>query len=300
MAETKKTLFASGHRACPGCGVPVAVRSILNATGPNVVVVTSTGCLETFSSPINLSSWEVPWIHSVFENAPSVATGVLEALNAKGNPDNTKVVAICGDGATNDIGFGALSGMLERDDDVLYICYDNEAYMNTGVQASSSTPYGATTTTSPSGECSFGRDRRKKNMTEIALAHGVKYVATASISDLKDLERKVKKGLETKGAAYIQVLATCNIGWGFDSSLAIELAKLAVQTGVFPVYEYENGELTNVKKLKTKKPVEEYLSCQKRFKHLFADKEKNKEQLDYIEQITLNNVEKYGLLASKQ
>lgn len=299
MTETKKTLFASGHRACPGCGVPIAVRSILNATGSNVVVVSSTGCLETFSSPIDLSSWEVPWIHSVFENAPTVATGVLEALNSKGNPNNTKVVAICGDGATNDIGFGALSGMLERGDDVLYICYDNEAYMNTGVQTSGATPYGATTTTSPSGEYSFGRDRTKKDLCRIALEHGVKYVATASISDLKDLERKVKKGLEVEGSAYIQVLTTCNIGWGFDSSRAVEVARLAVETGVFPIYEYENGELTKVKKLKEKKPAKEYLSYQKRYKHLFADEEKNKEHLDYIEQLTVQNVTKYGILASK-
>jgi len=296
MTETKKNLFASGHRACPGCGVPIAVRSILNATGPNVIVVSATGCLETFSSPIDLSSWEVPWMHPLFENAAAVASGVEAALEAKGNPDNTKVVAICGDGGTYDIGFGALSGMFERDDNVLYICYDNEAYMNTGVQRSSSTPYGATTTTSPAGECSFGKVEQKKDLPQIALAHGVPYVATANIAYLKDLERKVKKGLDVDGTAYLHVFTPCNIGWGFETNLTVEIARLAVETGLYPIYEYENGELISVKKLKEKKHVEEFLKYQKRFKHLLNNREKYQQQLDHIEELSNNNVKTYGVL----
>ena len=177
--ENKKTesLFVSGHRACHGCGLALAVRHILEATGSNVIVVSPTGCLETFTSPYGYSPWRVPWIHHVFENAPAVASGVWAALKAQGRED-TRVVVIGGDGATFDIGFGALSGMLERGDDVLYICMDNGAYMNTGGQRSGATPACAATTTHPAGKLSVGKTEKKKDLPEIVAAHGIPYVAT--------------------------------------------------------------------------------------------------------------------------
>jgi pyruvate ferredoxin oxidoreductase beta subunit len=296
MTVTNKSLFASGHRACPGCGVPIAVRAILDVTGPNVVVVTATGCLETFTSPIDLSCWEVPWIHGLFENAPAIATGIAAALKAKGNPEGTKVVAICGDGSTYDIGFGSLSGMFERRDKVLYVCYDNEAYMNTGIQRSSSTPYGATTTTTPHGECSFGKLEPKKDIPGIAVAHNIPYVATSSIAYIADLKKKVKKGLEADGPAYLHVYTPCNIGWGFNPELTVEIARLGVETGLYPLYEYENGKLTSARKQKEFKPVVEYLKLQKRFKHLVDNSDKYREQLAFIQNIAKENIEKFGLL----
>lgn len=292
MAE-KKNLLASGHKACPGCTVPLCVNDVLDVTGKNVITVTATGCLETFTSLINYSSWEVPWITPLFENAAAVAGGIAAALEAKdGNKDNTKVVAFGGDGATYDIGIGSLSGMLERNDNVIYICYDNEAYMNTGVQRSSGTPFGATTTTSPQGEASPGNLKYKKNMPEIARAHGIRYVATATISDPRDLKNKVKKAMEFNGASYIHVLTPCNLGWGFPSEKAVEMARLTVDTGLFPVYEYVDGELVSSKKIK-RLPVERALFEQKRFKHLKDPK--YAAVLSEIQGIADKNIEKYNL-----
>jgi len=295
MVEQEKQLFASGHRACPGCGAAIAARMILKATGSNVIVVSSTGCLETFTSPIDASCWEVPWIHSLFENAGAIASGVLASLRAKGNPNNTKVVVIAGDGGTYDIGIGALSGMLERQDDVLYICYDNEAYMNTGAQRSGATPYSASTTTTPVGRNSYGKAEHKKNMPQIVLAHGVNYVATASLAYPKDFEMKVKKGLNTNGPAYIHVLTPCNIGWGFEPKLTIEVARQAVETGLYPLYEYVNGELVSSKKISKIKPVEEFLKYQKRFRHLMNDRDKYEEQLNIIQEIADRNIQEFNL-----
>lgn len=291
--KNMKNYFASGHKACPGCTVPIAVNRVLKMTGKNVIVVTATGCLETFSSMIDYSSWEVPWITPLFENAASVATGIITALEAKdGNKENTKVVAFGGDGSTYDIGIGSLSGMLERDDNVIYVCYDNEAYMNTGVQRSSGTPFGAATTTSPSGEASPGNLKYKKNMPEIARAHGTKYVATAAISDLKDLEKKVRKAMDIKGASYLHILTPCNVGWGFPSELSVEMARLTVNSGLFPIVEFTNGELSSSKKIR-KIPVEEVLFRQRRFKHL--QEERYQEQLKQIQAIADANIVKYGL-----
>lgn len=288
-----KELHAPGHRACPGCGCALAVKLILRETGPNTIVVSPTGCLETFTSPFRGSSWEVPWIHSLFENAPAIATGVLAGLKAKGNPKGTKVVAIGGDGGTYDIGMGALSGMLERGDDILYICYDNEAYMNTGIQGSSATPYGASTTTTPVAGQAFGKNVAKKDLVAIALAHKTPYVATASIADPADLKKKVRKGMDTPGPAVILMLTPCNLGWGFDPADTVELARRAIATGIFPIVEYEKGNLVSVKKIKPV-PVEEYLKPQKRYQHLFKG-EGFKKVLEAIQEIADENIEKFGL-----
>ena len=292
MADKKK-LLAPGHKACPGCTVPLCVNDVLEATGENVIAVTATGCLETFTSLIDYSSWEVPWITPLFENAASVGAGIAAALEAKdGNKANTKVVVFGGDGSTYDIGIGSLSGALERNDNIIYICYDNEAYMNTGVQRSSGTPFGATTTTSPKGEVSPGNLKYKKNMPEIAIAHGVKYVATATVSDPKDLKKKIAKAMEVNGASYIHVLTPCNIGWGFPSEKAIEMARLTVDCGLFPIVEFVDGKLVSSKKIK-KLPVEKVLFVQKRYKHLKSPE--YKDIVAEIQAIADRNVEKYDL-----
>ena len=286
-------LFAPGHRGCAGCGAAIAARLILKGAGKDIIAVSPTGCLEVISSPYPQSSWGVPWIHSLFENAAAVASGIEAALRALGREYEAKVLAIAGDGGTIDIGMGVLSGMLERGHDVTYICYDNEAYMNTGIQRSGSTPYGASTTTSPAGKISFGEDRPKKNAPAIAAAHGIPYVATASIAYPKDVIKKVKKAVEIKGPKYLQIHAPCCTGWGFDSSRTIEVGRLAVETALFPIYEMQNGKITSVKKIK-RKPVEEYLKVQRRFRHLF-EKEGGEEEIKKIQEIADGNAEQFGL-----
>ena len=293
MQTEVKELHAPGHRACPGCGCAMAVKTILRETGPNVIVVSPTGCLETFTSPFRGSSWEVPWIHSLFENAPAIATGVLAALKARGNPEGTRVVAIGGDGGTYDIGMGSLSGMFERKDDILYICYDNEAYMNTGIQGSSATPYGAGTTTTPVTGASFGKSVGKKDLVAIALAHDVPYVATASIAYPADLKKKVRKGMEVDGPAFIQMLTPCNVGWGYEPEETVELARKAIETGLFPIVEFEKGQLVSVKKIKPV-PVEQYLRPQKRYQHLFKG-EGFGDVLAAIQEKADGNIRKFGL-----
>jgi pyruvate ferredoxin oxidoreductase beta subunit len=267
--ERPSDLFASGHKACAGCGPALTLQAILRATGANVLVASSTGCMEVVSTQYPQSAWKVPWIHSLFENAAAVASGIEVALKTLGRSEEGKVVVIAGDGGTVDIGVQAISGMFERGHDVCYICYDNEAYMNTGNQRSGSTPFDASTTTSPFGKKSFGNDRPKKNMPAIAAAHGIPYVATTSIGYPRDLTKKVQKGVSVSGPAYLQIHAPCNIGWGFDSAKTIEIARLAVETGLWMMYEIEDGELTSVMKAPKRKPVEEYLRLQKRFAHLF-------------------------------
>jgi pyruvate ferredoxin oxidoreductase beta subunit len=289
-----KESFAPGHRACPGCGEAIATRWILKATGTNVIIVSPTGCLETFTSPYMFSPWRVPWIHPLFENGAAVASGVEAALRYKGR-SNLRVVVIGGDGATFDIGLGALSGMFERGHPIPYICYDNEAYMNTGIQRCSSTPPFASTTTQPAGRLSWGKDRPKKNMPAIAMAHDVDYVATASVSYPKDLFNKVKKALTMKGPSYIQVHTPCCSGWGFAPERTIEIGRLAVTTGLAPLFEMERGELVGVHKIEKKVPVEEYLIVQRRFKHLFETDE-GKRELVKIQQIADHNIERLGLL----
>jgi len=287
-------LFAPGHRACPGCGEAIATRWILKATGTNVIIVSPTGCLETFTSPYMFSPWRVPWIHPLFENGAAVASGIEAALRYKDRSD-IRVVVIGGDGATFDIGMGALSGMFERGHPIPYICYDNEAYMNTGIQRCSSTPLLASTTTQPAGRQSWGKDRPKKNMPAIAMAHDIDYVATASVSYPKDLYEKVKKALTMTGASYIQVHTPCCTGWGYPPEKTITIGRLAVNTGLAPLFEMEAGEIISVHKIGKRVPVEDYLMAQGRFKHLMQSEEGRKE-VAKVQRIADHNIERLGLL----
>ena len=292
--KTIESLFVSGHRACHGCGMALGVRHVLEATGKKVIVVSPTGCLETFTSPYGFSSWKVPWIHHLFENGPSVASGIAAALKAQKRED-VRVVAMGGDGSTFDIGFGALSGMLERNDDVLYICFDNGAYMNTGGQRSGATPLCAATSTHPAGTYSMGKRHMKKNLPQIVAEHNVVYVATASIAYLKDLKNKVKKAMTFRGARYIQVDTPCPSGWSFSSELTLEIGRRGVNCGLVPLFEMENGKIIKVKKIKKQIPVTEYLKGQKRFRHLFVNGRERKEQ-EELQSIADHNIHKYGLL----
>ncbi len=288
-------LFASGHTACSGCGQSLGARLVMRAAGRNVIMTNATGCLEVFSSLYPFSAWEVPWVHSLFENSAAVASGIEAALTYLGKLDQVRVIAQGGDGSTADIGFGALSGLWERGQDVLYVCYDNEAYMNTGVQRSGLTPYGAATSTTPSGRLSFGKAQQKKDLPMIAVAHGVRYVATASVAYPFDLDRKVKKALGIRGPKYIQVCVPCPLGWRHDSALTIQLAKLVVETGLYPLFEYEDGKLVGVRKIGKKKPVEEYLRPQGRFRHLF-ETEVGKAEIPRIQAMADANIERFGLI----
>ncbi|MEO2241723.1 MAG: pyruvate synthase subunit PorB [Euryarchaeota archaeon] len=263
----EEELLAPGHRACAGCGSALCVRLCLKALGRNTVVVTSTGCIEVTTTPYPETAWEIPWIHVAFENAAAVASGVERALKAL-DKDDVTVAVFAGDGGTVDIGFQALSGMVERGHNVVYICYDNEAYMNTGVQRSGATPPYAATTTTPAGKVWRGEMRPKKDVPRIMVDHGVPYVATACVSHPQDLIKKVEKAKETDGPAYIHVLCPCPPGWGYDSSETVEIGELAVDTGMWVLYEVENGEFRLTYRPRERKPVEEYLKRQKRFQHL--------------------------------
>jgi pyruvate ferredoxin oxidoreductase beta subunit len=270
---TKKEIFAPGHRACIGCGEALAVRLACKALGQNVIIVNATGCMEIVSSPLPSTSWRVPWIHTLFENTAAVASGIeagLKVLVRKGRiPDrDTKIVAIAGDGGTSDIGLQALSGALERGHDFTYLCFDNEAYMNTGIQRSSSTPFGAFTTTSPPGKKSIGQFSWKKDMPAIAVAHNIPYVATACHSYPFDLITKVEKAVATRGPAYVHILSVCPTGWRTPTDLTIRLGRLAVETGVFPLYEVEDGKYRLSFDLPKLRPVKDYLKLQGRFRHL--------------------------------
>ena len=263
-----------GHRACQGCAEVLAVRHVLKAIGPDMILAMATGCMEIISSPYPLTSWNVPWIHVAFENAAAVASGVesgLKALRRKGRiPDKEiTVLAMGGDGGTTDIGFQALSGMMERGQKVIYVCVDNEAYMNTGIQRSSSTPFGATTTTSPAGKVHpAGQMTWKKDMTAIAAAHGIPYTATACPSYYTDLIKKVQKAKEANGPAYLHILSVCPTGWRIPPEKAIQYGQLAVDTGIFPLYEVENGVWKLSRKAKALKPVTDYFKGQGRYRHL--------------------------------
>ena len=263
----EKEYFASGHRACAGCGEAIALRHIMKAAGPKTIVAMSTGCMEVVSTPYPETSWQVPWVHCAFENNSAVASGVRAALDAKGDKE-TNVIAIGGDGASFDIGFGALSGALERGTKFTYICTDNEAYMNTGIQRSGATfPFQATTT-SPAGKVIPGKQEPKKPLPFIVAAHGCKYVATASVMNLLDLNKKVKKALATPGPSFITVFVPCIPGWKIDSSATMDIARKAMDTNIYPLYEIEDGVLKITQKPSEKKPVEDYLMTQGRFKHL--------------------------------
>jgi len=288
-----KTLFTSGHTACAGCGQAIAARLVIDAAGPETIVCNNTGCLEVFSTKYPESAWEVPWIHSLFENAAAVASGVESALKYQGIKEGINVICQAGDGGTADIGLQALSGMWERGHDILSICYDNEAYMNTGIQRSGLTPFGTNTTTSPPGAVSFGNIKFKKPMPEIAMAHGIPYVATASVAYPLDIQKKVKKALSIKGPKYLQIHVPCPLGWRHEPHETVPVSKLAIDTGLYPIIEYENGKLAAVRKIAKVVPVEEYLKIQGRFKHLLN----SPDQLKLIQEIADRNIEKYGLKA---
>jgi pyruvate ferredoxin oxidoreductase beta subunit len=255
-----------------GCGEALAVRLVCKALGRNVIIANATGCIEIFSSQLTYTSWEVPWIHTLFENTAAVASGIeagIKVLSRKGKYlRKTKAVAMAGDGGTVDIGLQALSGALERGHDFIYICFDNEAYMNTGIQRSSATPFGASTTTSPAGKVSIGQTSWKKNMPAIAAAHDIPYVATACPSYPFDLMSKITKAMKVKGPSYIHVLSVCPTGWRLPSDLTIRAGRLAVETGIFPLYEVEEGKYTLNFDFPQLRPLEDYFKLQGRFRHL--------------------------------
>jgi len=257
--------FASGHRACAGCGSALALRIALKAAGKNTIVLQSTGCMEVVSTPYPQTAWKLAYLHAAFENAAAVASGVSVAYKKLGKKANILVFA--GDGGTFDIGLQALSGAFERGHNICYICNDNGAYMNTGIQRSGATPKYAATTTSPAGKQIHGNQTWKKPMPLIVAAHRAKYVATASVADILDLYRKVQKALKHT-PSYIQIFAPCPVGWRFDSSKTIKVAKLALQSRVSPLYEIENGILRITHMIEKPIKVEEYLKMQGRFRHL--------------------------------
>ncbi len=263
----------SGHRACQGCAEILALRMALKVFGKDTIIAMATGCMEIISTPLPTTSWAVPWIHVAFENAAAVASGIESAIRIlqekkKIERKDIHVVAVAGDGGTSDIGLQALSGALERGHKFTYICLDNEAYMNTGIQRSSSTPYGAMTTTSPPGKKSIGQSTWKKNMPKIAAAHNIPYVATACPSYPFDLFSKIKKARMANGPSYIHMLSVCPTGWRIPANLAIEYGKLAVRTGVFPLYEVENERYHITYSPEPLKPVSDYIKGQGRFRHL--------------------------------
>ncbi len=288
----------SGHRACQGCGEALGARyaidAAMEATDKRLIAANATGCLEVFSTPYPETSWQIPWIHSLFGNTAAVATGIAAAMKVKGR-DDVRVVAQGGDGGTTDIGFGCLSGMFERNDDVLYICYDNEAYMNTGVQRSSATPPAArTATTMAVGEAPGNAFGPGKDLPAIAMAHGIPYVATATVAELHDLEAKVRRAMGFRGARYLHLFVPCPLGWGHAAEDTIRIARLAKETGVFPVIEALYGEVASVSKIRRKVPVEEYLRPQKRFAHLFGATPRV-EDIARIQGMADRNIRRYGL-----
>lgn len=259
--------LASGHTACAGCAAPLVVRTVLKTTGKDTIVCNATGCLEVFTTPHPRSAWKVPWIHSAFENAAAVASGVDAALKMNKKRDKTHIVVFGGDGSTFDIGFGAISGAFERGEKIIYVCYDNEAYMNTGIQRSGATPKYASTTTTPAGKAIPGKKEFSKPLPFILAAHNA-YVATANVAFLQDLSAKVKKAMAFDGPSYIQVYAPCPTGWKHPSEITVDIAKLAFNTNAHPLYEIENGVLKVNRKPPKFTTVEEYLSKQGRFKHM--------------------------------
>ncbi len=264
-----------GHRSCAGCAFPIIMRNILRASEDPVVVCAATGCMEVTTTIYPYTSWNVPFIHSAFENAGATISGIETAYRAlkKNGKIKKKInfVAFGGDGGTYDIGLQSLSGALERGHNFLYVCYDNEAYMNTGIQRSSATPYGASTTTSPAGKKSFGKKEYRKNITEIVAAHNIPYAAQAAVHDWNDLINKAKKAFSKKGPAFINVFSPCPVGWKHKYDMSIDISKLAVKTNFWPLYEIEDGEYKLNYHNKNRIPIKKYLETQGRFKHLFKD-----------------------------
>ena len=272
----KPERFAGGHRMCAGCGSPVAVRGVLRTLEPDdkAVIGCATGCLEVSSFLYPYTAWQDSFIHSAFENAGATVSGVeacYKALKKRGKVEDTyKFIAFGGDGGTYDIGFQSLSGAMERGHDMVYVCYDNEAYMNTGIQRSSSTPKFADATTSPAGSVVPGKQQNKKDLTEVIAAHNIPYVAqTTFIGNFKDLHEKAHKAIYTPGAAFLNIMAPCPRGWRYPTEELMTICKLAVETCVWPLYEVEDGVWKLNYQPKSKLPVEDYLKPQGRFAHLF-------------------------------
>jgi pyruvate ferredoxin oxidoreductase beta subunit len=282
--EQRTNSITCGHRACQGCGEALGARYALDAamraTSGQMIAANATGCLEVFSTPYPETSWRIPWIHSLFGNAPAVSTGIAAALRAKGRED-VRVVGQGGDGGTVDIGMACLSGMFERGDDVLYICYDNEAYMAT------------TPAVGPHPGNVFGQG---KSAPLIAMAHEIPYVATATVAELRDLEAKVQSAMELRGPRYLHVLVPCPLGWGSAAAQTIEIARLAKESGLFPVFEARDGEVSAVSKIRRRVPVERYLRAQKRFAHLFAP-ERDEHAIARVQDRADRNIRRFGLLA---
>jgi len=275
----KKELLSGGHRLCPGCGASIIVRQILLAAENPVVGCGATGCLEVATTIYPFTAWKIPWIHNAFENAASTLSGVEAAycaLKRKGEiKEEIKFIAFAGDGGTYDIGIQALSGAMERGHNLLYICYDNEAYMNTGIQRSSATPRGANTTTSPVGKATpIGKERERKDLVEIMVAHNSPYVAQASPAYYNDLMKKVQKALSIKGPTFINIISPCPRGWRYEPSQSIQIAKLAVTSGFWPLYEVENGKYKITYRPRKRVPLIEWFKSQGRFKHLLEEENK--------------------------
>ncbi|MBF0590011.1 MAG: pyruvate ferredoxin oxidoreductase [Magnetococcales bacterium] len=298
--KDRTNALTCGHRACQGCGEALGARyaidAAMRATRDQVIAVNATGCLEVFTTPYPETSWQMPWVHSLFGNAAAVATGVAAAMRIKGKKE-VRTIAQGGDGGTTDIGFGCLSGMFERNDDVLYICYDNQGYMNTGVQRSSATPPTARTATTPAvgpepGNV-FGTG---KNLPEIAMAHRIPYVATANVAALHDLEHKVTKAIHMKGARYIHIFVPCPLGWGSKPEETIHVGRLAIKCGLFPLFEAEYGKPTAAVPIREPVSVETYLKTQKRFAHLFTGEANNLEKIAALQKMADENIRRFNLL----
>ena len=271
--SNREIRISSGHRLCSGCGAPTVVKMVLLATDYPIIAANATGCLEVSTCISDYTSWKIPWIHNAFENAAATLSGVetmYRSLKKQGKiSEDIKFIAFGGDGGTYDIGLQSLSGAMERGHDMLYVCYDNGAYMNTGIQRSSATPFGADTTTRPAGSVVPGKTEKRKNLTKIMAAHNVPYVAQASPSHWSDLMKKVRKALDINGPKFMNIMAPCNRGWRTRTDDAIALSRLAVESCYWPLYEIENGIPRITFKPREKKPVVDFLKPQGRFKHLF-------------------------------
>jgi pyruvate ferredoxin oxidoreductase beta subunit len=283
--KTRPELLAPGHRACAGCTAPIVLKTALKMTDKHIVGAIATGCMEVSTSIYPFNAWKISMIHSAFENSAATISGVEAAyqkLHRDGKvPEEFKFIGFAGDGGTYDIGFQSLSGAMERGHDMLFICYDNQAYMNTGIQRSSATPKGAHTNTSQAGKVKQGKEQFRKDLTQIMVNHGIPYAAQASIHNIRDFMRKVERALEVKGPAFINVLAPCHRGWRIKIEDGLESAQLAVDSCFWPLYEVDNGEWKLSYTPKEKIPVMDWLKPQGRFKHL--QKPDNKALADEIQ-----------------
>lgn len=295
---SREDRLTGGHRMCPGCGAPIIVRQVLMAIKEPVVVSCATGCLEVSTTIFPYSAWKVPFFHSAFENSAATIAGIesaYQSLKRQGKiTKDIKFIGFGGDGGTYDIGFQSLSGAMERGHDILYVCYDNQAYMNTSIQRSGATPRGASTTTEPAGKVKQGKVMKRKDLTECMVAHGIPYVAQSVVGDWRDLTRKVEKAMTIKGPKFLNVLQPCQLGWGYPMDKTVEIGKLAVDTCFWPLYEVENGKYTLSYVPKEKKPLVEFLKLQNRFRHLFKP-----ENSHLLEQLQKEVDENWELLRKK-